>query len=630
MNFDQLATQKEGGKKLFQTIKKLSDFDTEGYDEYNSDDFNKYIKENNVDVPEILNEYLDSLNPSDRFSDKEIDYIHAFRSWLHCDFEKTKKYINEKLNFECNTNEEFIKKLMFFNTIAYFIFENENISHESEITKREKFIFDTLKEKTAENKGSFLLNYLSQDYISVVEKKKMSVEEEKDLEWTPFKTAPNIYAFDSSESMFALVNKNNLEPDSLYISNEKDFEKIDSIIKSFKTSKDLTQEYFDKLVKYFSPLNPENLILDSKSKKINETELYLFRQLNTKYNRTNIKEKTGIDLSKISLIEQRYFIDYLKFVDNNSLKEIINFNKKYKKDGFRTFLSIEHGGKEMGNKILELGKKLPEDVAKKVFTKYGEIVDSANKAEEKVKNLYEKENISNKIFELIKETLLKRGVSLLSNLADNIKENTIINEQEILNELEDIKTQTIIMGSSYVELYKQGIKIPIEDISNTSLEKISAQNLTEKEKQELLKVYENGRSKETYENKEHIKLLKDEFEQTLNNKDTFVFNIRFNNEIVAFATFNEENDDTLHIGGLTFIEDVRNPAIAVAVLNAVMDEFKDFNIKALVHSKNKILPMYQKRFGFKITGELPLSENAGELYYEIERPKNPQPIKKAA
>ena len=90
-----------------------------------------------------------------------------------------------------------------------------------------------------------------------------------------------------------------------------------------------------------------------------------------------------------------------------------------------------------------------------------------------------------------------------------------IKEDDILKELEDIKTSTIIMGESYIELYKQGIKVPIEDIANTTLEKISSQNLSEENKKELLKVYENGRPKETYENKDHIKLLTEEFEQTL-------------------------------------------------------------------------------------------------------------------
>lgn len=370
-------------------------------------------------------------------------------------------------------------------------------------------------------------------------------------------------------------------------------------------------------------LQPEDLVTDSKkysTEQLNDYyKDYVFMQ--NAFMRHTIEKDFNFKINELNLVEQFQFLNFLKTKKFNEISIVKKFTNKYKENGFRTFISIEHGGKEMGDKILELGEKLPEDVAKKVFAKYGEIIDSANRAEEEVKNLYEKENISNEIFESIKETLLKRGVKLLSSLSDDIKEDININEQKILSGLEDIKTQTIIMGSSYIELYKQDIKIPIEDISNTSLGKISAQNLTKEEKQELLKVYENGRPKETYENKEHIKLLKDEFEQTLNNKDTFIFNVRFNDEIIAFATFNKENEDTLHIGGLTFIDDVRNPAIAVAVLNTVMDEFKDFNIKALVHSKNKILPMYQKRFGFKITGELPLQENAGELYYEIERPK---------
>lgn len=345
--------------------------------------------------------------------------------------------------------------------------------------------------------------------------------------------------------------------------------------------------------------------------------------------RMYINKTLGIKIESSTLNEQIYFLKFLsasnKKVFNKLEKTLKNKNRKENSNFLRSFLSMS-GNSEMGDKILELGDKLPEDIAKKVFVKYGEIIDSADKAEEEVKNLYKKDNIPNKVFESIKETLLKRGVKLLSNLADNIKENTNIDEQEILEKLEDIKTQTIIMGSSYVELHKQGIKIPIEDISNTSVEKISAQNFTKKEKQELLEAYEKGHPKETYENKDHIKLLRDEFEGVLNNKDTFVFNIRFNNEIVAFATFNKEGADTLHIGGLTFIEDVRNPAIAVAVMNSIMKEFGNFNIKALVHSKNKILNMYQNRFGFKITkmldSEKELKENAGELYYEIERPKD--------
>lgn len=373
----------------------------------------------------------------------------------------------------------------------------------------------------------------------------------------------------------------------------------------------------------------EYLITDYISKNSNESDIDYANRISKlsdiSYvlgNFRSFMSETGLAANNYSWREQLILADTLTSVEDK--EKIIKFGNinNFGKNGLRTFLSVEQGGQKMGKKIISLGEKLQEDIARKVFTKYGEIIDTADKAEEEVKKLYEKENIPNEVFVSIKETLLNKGAELLSNLADKIDNSEEkIKEDDILKELEDIKTSTIIMGESYIELYKQGIKVPVEDIANTTLEKISSQNLSEENKKELLKVYENGRPKETYENKDHIKLLTEEFEQTLENKDTFVFNIRFNNEIVAFATFYKENEDTLHIGGLTFIDDVRNPAIGNAVMISIMNEFKNFNIKALVHSQNKVLAMYQKRFGFKIVKELPKEENAGELYYEIEKKK---------
>jgi ribosomal protein S18 acetylase RimI-like enzyme len=328
-----------------------------------------------------------------------------------------------------------------------------------------------------------------------------------------------------------------------------------------------------------------------------------------------LSDNFSLPVLEISLKEKLYLYNYLL---TNNLYQLHKFVLTYNKQGrdinfFRTFLSIEHGGKEMGNKILALGEKLPENVAKEIFKKYGEIIDVVDKIEEEVQNLYEKENIPEKIFPRVREVLLKRGAHFLANLSTEAK------EQELYEEIEKIKISTIIMGSSYVELYRQSIKIPLEDIENIYTEKIPVQNLSEKDKKELQEVYINGRPKETYKNIEHVRLLENEFKEALEKKDTFVFNIRFEDKIIAFATFYKENEDTFHIGGLTFIEDVRNPAIGYAVMNSIMNEFKNFNIKAEVHNENEVLKMYQKRFGFKIIKEF---KDAGELYYEIERKKN--------
>jgi|GEM_PF-5976582 len=145
---------------MFNNIKQLSDFDTEGYDEYDKKGFNNYIKANNINVSTTLDKWLNTLDPSNKFSEKEIKYIRAFRTWLHSDFEDAIKYVSNKINFDCNSNEDFVKRYKFFNSIAYFIFENNSISYETDIRKREKFIFNILKEKTSKNKVSFFIKLL--------------------------------------------------------------------------------------------------------------------------------------------------------------------------------------------------------------------------------------------------------------------------------------------------------------------------------------------------------------------------------------------------------------------------------------------------------------------------------------
>ena len=380
---------------------------------------------------------------------------------------------------------------------------------------------------------------------------------------------------------------------------------------------DLQRESITDIKKQLRPINPQDLA-PTLNIKISPEEIKEYSFLVGSDFRIFIEEDFGISLSKLSLKEQFYLFKYFQDQTQISINKVKQFSKSYNESGLKTFFSLAYGGKEIGDKILEIGEKLPEGTTRMIFTKYGEIIDVADKAEEEIKKLYEKENVSPKVLSSVKEHLLKKGAEMLSSLAD--KEN--INEIEILRELENIKTETMILGSSYLELYKSGEKISFDEVIGTSVEKISAQNITEEKKEEIIKAYINGRPKETYENEEHLKLLVDEFRNDLNKKETNVFNIRFNGEIIAFADFQKIDEDTFHIGGLTFLEDVRNSAIAVAVMNSIMKEFGKYNIIAEVHSKNKILNMYQKRFRFKIMEEMPLEENAGELYYKIERPKD--------
>lgn len=334
--------------------------------------------------------------------------------------------------------------------------------------------------------------------------------------------------------------------------------------------------------------------------------------------------ETGLAANNYSWAEQLVLADALTGVEQKD--KIINFGKNFKRNGMRTFLSIEQGGKEMGDKILALGdsEKLPEEVAKKVFAKYGEIINTADNIENEIKKIFGDKDMPNKVLVSVKETLLKRGAKMLSDLGDKVLDPKFeVNEIEILKELDEIKEETLILGESYVGLYKEGIRVPIDEVTTTK--ETPTENLSENQKKELIKIYEKGRPKVTYESKEHLDFLKNEFEEELNNKDISVTEICFKNETIIIALIDKKDKDNLYIGGLTFVEEVKNAVIAEATMSHVLKKFKDKNIKALVDSRNPLLNMYLKRFGFRITKKLDspeeIKDNGGEIYVEIEKLK---------
>lgn len=594
-------------------VEKLSDFDTEGYEEYNKESFDRYIKENKINVSDLLDSYLKNVDPSEKFSFGEIIYTRAFRAWLHCDIENVKKYIKNKFDFQCNSNEDFIEKYRFFNTVSFLIFENEQTYPDTETSNQEKLVFDILKEMVLKNKGSFLLNYLAKDWVSVVDKTKSTLQNQDQLDWAPYLIAPRVYAFDSRNSAFAFTNKNNLIHHSLYISDENDFEQIDDIIKRNKKENSLDEDNFSDLSKYFSVLKSKDLMLDSKNNSLDKFDLYFFRELNTGYHRDNLKEKTGIDFSKLSLIEQRYFINYLKFVDNISLEKVKNFTKKYNKDGFRTFLSIEQGGKEMGDKILVLGdpEKLPENIAKKVFEKYGQIIDNVSKITEFARSNFTKEiETSPELIQKIEETLYMKGKQLLSQVYDDIKNKKEIDSKDIEKQLDRINADTITTFAIFKQAVKNGEKLPIESIEGSVFSKKEATDISLNQQNEMLELYESNWK--NHPDRNFVESLKSYFKTAFspeeNKQKNYLYTFEKDNNIRAFVRFEKQNDASFYASALNVDEASKNFGLGEAMMDeALIREAKEHILHASCRKDNPSnMRYFEKGFisrGFKKTNE---------------------------
>jgi hypothetical protein len=165
-------------------------------------------------------------------------------------------------------------------------------------------------------------------------------------------------------------------------------------------------------------LGPEDTILIKNNTTENIVPLYKdYLFLLDGIMRPIIEEEFGTDIFTMPVREQIHFLTYIKELKNKEVEPVKLFSKKYGIEGFRTFLSTIHGGKEMGKVILELGAdaKIPHEEIKKVFEGYSKLIDAAGTLEQKLEAPFTSDE--NKAFhqvpQQIRDALMLRAKDIL-------------------------------------------------------------------------------------------------------------------------------------------------------------------------------------------------------------------------
>jgi len=601
-------------------VKNLESFDTEGWDEYPTEKFKKYINENSINVGGSLDAYLAEISKiSDNFSVEELSYISAFRAWLQCDHGDAIKYAQEKFDFDCKNNEDFIKKYKFFNVVAFLISENRNNAGESAEIENEMDVFRKLKDSINKNEGSFLLNYLAKDYERVIDGEKHSVHDEQDLDYSPFKLAPDMYGFDE-RNFFAMVNKHDLPRETFFISEPKDKFEIESIISNPDQYKKtlLKQEAFTKLLNYFKPLAVEDISVRNMSKNESSMDLILFRKLHEKYHRQNIYQITGVNLAEMPLKEQNSFVNYLKFANNIKVERIKLFAKRFDIKGLRTFLSLEHGGKEMGDKILTLGEKLPEEVAEELFKKYSTFVDQANSLESFIKDNFAKDfTKDSELLNKIREYIFKKGEELISSVYSK-SNNDDFNADQVLKDLDNIHVEKGLLLSIIKLLKSESNEFNIEDVLALELQTlrpgdfVMAEHLLsnskldskmEKEEKEILDIKKQMEQiyKENYSDMPELQqdLLLD-FDNFIKGESKYRYSagseiniLKYHDKVVSFNRFELVFLNKLNFKSFNVDKSIQGSGIGQLMTKATLDEkAKDNTIIADCLSSKPISSYY--------------------------------------
>lgn len=391
----------------------------------------------------------------------------------------------------------------------------------------------------------------------------------------------------------------------------------------------LKEFYSEKIMKKMQNISEDNITL-SKNTEVSKKQLIEYKNLVGTDFRDFLEEEFKIKFKNLKIPEQFFFLEYIQnqtLETVSRLKEFINNsnNKEDKINKFRTFLSIEQGGKEMGNKIISLGEKLSEDVARKVFAKYGEIVDTADNTQKILEDILPKATVdeSQKEINEIKESMLYRAKELLSTFYEK-KEN---NSPELLEDLERYKAEILLYADTYKKLKESGKEVKLEDIKNTQITILS-----QEEKEKMAKNFWNiNKANRPFikDGSEEMTNREKNFNLTIENTESDFYVLKHKDEVVAFCSFTPDENGDLYLESVNTESEAKNSHIGSEFLPIVLDKVKKLgkDIYGHVNALNPTALPYYKRLEFNISE---IKENGELKYYEIRIPAPQQQVSNIA
>jgi N-acetylglutamate synthase-like GNAT family acetyltransferase len=330
--------------------------------------------------------------------------------------------------------------------------------------------------------------------------------------------------------------------------------------------------------------------------------------------REDFKQQAGFDLDVVNFREQYGFFEYTKDYTNTDMERVFSFLKDYKSAGFRTFLSLEQGGRDMGDKILALGEKLPKKPAELLFAKYGVLADTALKAEETLQsllpeNMYE---ASRTRLQSIKESLLKRAKELLVKFWESDE----FNEVDMLKALDRYNKEILLFAETYKSFAESGEPISLEDMLATQIKTLSMEE--RQEKADLLWEINKVNRKAFIVDPTEMNKREERFRHTMLDDNVSFYVLEHKGNVVAFCSFELLPDGSLLVESLNVEEEIKSTKVGGDFFKVlVADLGRKHTIVGYVHHGNAGTLPYYERIGFHVSEE----EKDGKPVYKITYPK---------
>jgi len=243
--------------------------------------------------------------------------------------------------------------------------------------------------------------------------------------------------------------------------------------------------------------------------------------------RMPLETQLGIDLKSLTIPVQLQFLSYIESHDNAAMEKIVAFAQQYGTNGMRTFLSLERGDETLGDAIVAFGER--QELAEVVFRYYGELLDSADRAEELVREVTDcEENVCSELARQVRENILTRAQEDLERAvrADNPG---------------DIEAQI----ENYVAAAKEYVAL-LQEVGSGHIEVVKASELSSDDVQ-AMRTLQRMRYERLYPGDEFADFRETVFaslEVSFSKSDTEFYILRDSEEIVCFNRFETRRDSS--------------------------------------------------------------------------------------
>ncbi len=192
--------------------------------------------------------------------------------------------------------------------------------------------------------------------------------------------------------------------------------------------------------------------------------------------REHMEKSFGFSYEDIDLATQLQFIRFVTSQPNEYIENVKAFTQQYGTQGIRTFLALERGDESLGEAIIAFGEH--DKVAGTVFQYYGELLDSAGRAETLVREVSQCEgDVCTELAHQVRENILERAQKDLERAVRAHDPHTV----------GELIQRYIAEAKEYVALLQTiGADIETTDATYTKQEDREAMQMLQKENYERL------------------------------------------------------------------------------------------------------------------------------------------------